>query len=227
MNVTRLFIPSLILTCQVAGQLREYRARAGEKKHGRYPALMDAPADSNSHHFTVDGSLMGKAKKRKLLKPTSRPYIKPSNSSTRLPTSTKKVKATPQRPTIPFETTSRILLLGDGDFSFARSLIEHHSCISLYATSFDTRSGILSKYPQAAANAKVIEAEDGSKVEYGVDATKLGRAGGGGKEIRKGGWNNIVFNFPHVGGLTKDVNRQVRANQGAVSPLTGYQLHKS
>ena len=46
-----------------------------------------------------------------------------------------------------------------------------------------------------------------------MDATKLGRPGGGGKAIRKGDWDRIVFNFPHVGGLTKDVNRQVRHNQ--------------
>ncbi len=51
----------------------------------------------------------------------------------------------------------------------------------------------------------------GNKVLYGVDATKLGK---GGKEIRKGGWDRIVFNFPHVGGVTRDVNRQVRYNQG-------------
>ena len=48
---------------------------------------------------------------------------------------------------------------------------------------------------------------------YGVDATRLGKAGGGGKEVRSGPWDRIVFNFPHVGGLTKDVNRQVRHNQ--------------
>jgi Domain of unknown function (DUF2431) len=30
---------------------------------------------------------------------------------------------------------------------------------------------------------------------------------------RKGPYNKIVFNFPHVGGLSTDVNRQVRANQ--------------
>ena len=30
---------------------------------------------------------------------------------------------------------------------------------------------------------------------------------------RKAPYNKIVFNFPHVGGLSKDVNRQVRANQ--------------
>ena len=47
---------------------------------------------------------------------------------------------------------------------------------------------------------------------YSVDATKLAK---GGKEIRrKGGWDRVVFNFPHVGGVTRDVNRQVRYNQG-------------
>ena len=30
---------------------------------------------------------------------------------------------------------------------------------------------------------------------------------------RKAPYNKIVFNFPHVGGLSTDVNRQVRANQ--------------
>ena len=46
---------------------------------------------------------------------------------------------------------------------------------------------------------------------YNIDATKLSKAG---KEVKKGGFDRIVFNFPHVGGLTKDVNRQVRHNQG-------------
>ena len=52
---------------------------------------------------------------------------------------------------------------------------------------------------------------------FGVDATKLGKPGaldGGGKEVRKGNFDRVIFNFPHVGGLTKDVNRQVRYNQG-------------
>lgn len=65
-------------------------------------------------------------------------------------------------------------------------------------------------------------------VLYSVDARKLGSAGGGGKEIRNGfshlkrknqgttpsgPWDKICFNFPHVGGLSTDVNRQVRSNQ--------------
>ncbi len=73
-----------------------------------------------------------------------------------------------------------------------------------------------SKYPQASCNIAALEAEDNCIVRYGVDATKLGKAGGdgGGKEVKRGGFDKVVFNFPHVGGLTKDVNRQVRHNQG-------------
>lgn len=70
---------------------------------------------------------------------------------------------------------------------------------------------LLEKYPQAASLIKALEAEPELKLRYGIDATKLEKAG---KEVRKGDFDRIVFNFPHVGGLTKDVNRQVRHNQG-------------
>ena len=168
---------------------------------------------------------MGKAKKglQKNIKPSSDRRKNPGKPKLALP-KLKKAKSKVIKPLqqqqhkiiIPFEPEHRVLLVGEGDFSFARSLLEHHKVTYIYATCLDTRSGVLSKYPQAATHLKVIEGQDTSQVEYGVDATKLGRAGGGGggKEVRKGGWDRIVFNFPHVGGLTKDVNRQVRANQG-------------
>lgn len=75
----------------------------------------------------------------------------------------------------------------------------------------------------------------GPDVLFSVDARKLGSAVGGGKVVRSGfprryprraawekhipnqttggPWDVICFNFPHVGGLSTDVNRQVRANQ--------------
>lgn len=65
----------------------------------------------------------------------------------------------------------------------------------------------------------VIE-DGGGKVRFGVDVSgtkrgtvvkKIGGDGEGGL-----GWERIIFNFPHVGGKTKDVNRQVRFNQGTV-----------
>jgi 25S rRNA (uracil2634-N3)-methyltransferase len=49
-------------------------------------------------------------------------------------------------------------------------------------------------------------------VHYGINATKL--SGVHSKLLRTHSpFTKIVFNFPHVGGLSTDVNRQVRANQ--------------
>ncbi|RHZ50261.1 25S rRNA (uracil2634-N3)-methyltransferase [Aspergillus thermomutatus] len=79
----------------------------------------------------------------------------------------------------------------------------------------------------------------GPNVLFAVDARKLGSSAGGGKDVRTGfarrerkrpawqesrqktepatttggPWDVICFNFPHVGGLSTDVNRQVRSNQ--------------
>ncbi|KAI4270817.1 MAG: hypothetical protein LQ337_006446 [Flavoplaca oasis] len=126
-----------------------------------------------------------------------------------------------QIPTIPFEPAHRILLVGEGDFSFAHSLYTSHHCENLIATCFDSAMALAEKYPQSTRNIQELEnatCKDETvkvKILYGVDATKLGKGGlgSGGKEVKKGDFDRIVFNFPHVGGLTKDVNRQVRHNQ--------------
>ena len=101
-----------------------------------------------------------------------------------------------------------------GDFSFAHSLHLHHACTALTATTIETRDTLLTKYPQAASHINTLELA-AQKVLFSIDATKLGLPvpSGGGPAIRKALWDRIVFNFPHVGGLTKDINRQVRANQ--------------
>ena len=167
---------------------------------------------------------MGKSKSRKAQNSHQKTRKKQQRQvhSKKPPTKKSKVRKPQVAPPIlvPFEKTNRILLVGEGDFSFSRSLLEEHHCTSLHATCFDTRSAALSKYPQAAGHIKCLEAS-GCKVGYGVDATKLGRPGGsgGGNGVRNGGWDRILFNFPHVGGLTKDVNRQVRANQGTESAV--------
>ena len=162
---------------------------------------------------------MGKAKKSALKKRPSKPYSRPAmpNSKPKGALTSSKKSTFQPTPIIPFKPTDQILLVGEGDFSFSHSLLKTHDCNSLFATSFDTRPVILAKYPQAASNLQVLEgAQEGrSRVLYDVNATKIGtsRLGSGGKIIKKGGFDRIVFNFPHVGGLTKNVDRQIRYNQ--------------
>ncbi|KPI34305.1 uncharacterized protein AB675_11075 [Cyphellophora attinorum] len=170
---------------------------------------------------------------------------------------------------VPFSSHDRILLIGEGDFSFALSLIKHHRLLAVTATCYDSQRQLVEKYPRVMTTieqldtkaAKVDDSEatnnegdvseerevvfEGfspppttarpssnppislppqpnpsshhqlpsfsqtrSRVLYSIDATQLPRH-------RKSLFchQQRVFNFPHVGGLSTDVNRQVRANQ--------------
>ncbi|KLJ09466.1 hypothetical protein EMPG_15117 [Blastomyces silverae] len=247
---------------------------------------------------------------------TSAPAFKEAHGGAKEKPNSKNANANAQSrpPTIPFQKGDRILLVGEGDFSFALSLAMHHGCKNLLATSYDAEQALYEKYPQAKLHIEKLcsrgsetssspsrplkrkreetegfenddsdneekeerEAKDEDqnpktqdieqkrpetqdaqnqvpKVLFSIDARKLGSGlAGGAKAIRNGfprataplpvgknrnhrpwkdatnslqhqnhqqhtghggPWDIICFNFPHVGGLSTDVNRQVRANQ--------------
>ncbi|CCU76029.1 unnamed protein product [Blumeria hordei] len=119
-----------------------------------------------------------------------------------------------RRPTIPFACTERILLVSDGDLSFACSLLQHHGCTRLMVTVFEKEDELAIKYPETApANVQALTAA-AVPLRFGLDITQpkpWSWACEG--PHRRGTMDRIICNFPHVGGKTTDVNRQVRYNQ--------------
>jgi 25S rRNA (uracil2634-N3)-methyltransferase len=138
---------------------------------------------------------------------------------------------------IPFKPTDRVLLLGEGDFSFSRSLVRHHGIHHLTATSYDSEASVVEKYPQVRENVGFLRSQ-GVVVAHGVDAggahkvkavrkrrgemaPKIPSDGDDDGEEQQGkagredacGFNVIGFMFPHVGGKSTDMDRQIHANQ--------------
>ncbi|KAJ2779671.1 Meiotic nuclear division protein 1 [Coemansia javaensis] len=109
----------------------------------------------------------------------------------------------------PYRRGQTILLVGEGNFSFARSVAEQLGAAGgVVATAYDARETAGEKYPDLDAHVAAVERLGGT-VLFGVDGTQLARH----KRLRARRFSRIVFNFPHVGLGIKDQDRNVRANQ--------------
>ena len=62
--------------------------------------------------------------------------------------------------------------IGDGDFSFARSLSRMRICRSLTASTMDSQSKLFSSFDSSRSNVQAI-LSDGHQVIYNVDATRI------------------------------------------------------
>jgi 25S rRNA (uracil2634-N3)-methyltransferase len=97
----------------------------------------------------------------------------------------------------PYEFNDKILLVGEGNFSFARSLVESvvHGGDNIIATCYDSQEVLHEKYEdESKGNVQVIQ-ELGGTVLFEVDATHLDKC----KAIKQQKFSKIVFNFPHAG----------------------------
>ncbi|CAK5264476.1 unnamed protein product, partial [Mycena citricolor] len=120
-----------------------------------------------------------------------------------------------RRQTIPFLPTEKILLIGEGNFSFAHALIhdapavlEHLPPRNVTATAYDSEEECYSKYPEAEELVSRLRAA-GSEVLFSVDTTKLEKIAA----FKGRTWDKIVWNFPHAGKGIADQDRNILSNQ--------------
>ncbi|KAJ0044682.1 hypothetical protein Pint_03689 [Pistacia integerrima] len=94
-----------------------------------------------------------------------------------------------------YSSAHQILLVGEGDFSFAACLAKAFgSAANMIATSLDSREMLTQKY--SSANSNLIELEKrGCTIVHGVDANTMSHH----PLLRGKSFDRIVFNFPHAG----------------------------
>ncbi|PSS29684.1 hypothetical protein PHLCEN_2v2832 [Hermanssonia centrifuga] len=117
--------------------------------------------------------------------------------------------------TVPFKPTHKILLIGEGNFSFAHALVfdppptlQYLPAASVTATAYDTEEECYTKYSSAKEVVRNLR-EKGAEIIFGVDATKLEKHA----VLKSRKFDRIVWNFPHAGKGITDQDRNILSNQ--------------
>ncbi|KAH7282560.1 hypothetical protein KP509_35G036600 [Ceratopteris richardii] len=99
-----------------------------------------------------------------------------------------------------YNSDQHILLVGEGDFSFAASLAsEFKNAPHLLATSLDSLETLLQKYPATFQRSLKQMKEAGVEVMHDIDIRTMVNDG----RLRHRRFDRIVYNFPHSGFLQK------------------------
>ncbi|KIY50491.1 hypothetical protein FISHEDRAFT_38857 [Fistulina hepatica ATCC 64428] len=122
----------------------------------------------------------------------------------------------PLRRTVPFNSADRILLIGEGNFSYAIALLRDPPPelaplvpVNVVATAYDTEDECYAKYPDSAQKNVSELRERGVLVIFGVDATCLEKQA----SLKGRRFERIVWNFPHAGKGIADQDRNILSNQ--------------
>ncbi|KAL6073698.1 Ferredoxin-fold anticodon-binding domain-containing protein 1 [Balamuthia mandrillaris] len=165
------------------------------------------------------------SKKPRLVPPRHFPPPPPTNADSK-----KKKAAAPQklRPQMPYTLEHpRILVLGDGNFSFSLALsklLERSfplSFPSIFATVYDSEEILHQKYPDARAIVQELEEKRGVSVHYEVDATDLRQL----KPLQGMSFHYVVFNFPHIGEGIKNQDLNIEKNRNVIKAFLLQALH--
>lgn len=147
-------------------------------------------------------------KARKMHGGRSAPKVEKTVKQQKLSSNAKGKGPSTRRPTVPFQSTDTILLIGEGNFSFALALarpstsrmeLAHLAYLppkNITATAYDSEKDCYSKYPEAEEIVASLR-EWGVEVLFSVDATKLEWV----SALKGRSWSKIVWNFPHAGTL--------------------------
>ncbi|KAH7861021.1 hypothetical protein Vadar_020693 [Vaccinium darrowii] len=94
-----------------------------------------------------------------------------------------------------YGNNQKILLVGEGDFSFAACLAKAFgSAVNMVATSLDSQELLMIKHPTANANLEKLEGL-GCTILHEVDAKTMGCD----PRLTSKLFDRVVFNFPHAG----------------------------
>ena len=108
-------------------------------------------------------------------------------------------------------SSSSVLTVGDGDFSFSLSLAKHIQVKNLTATSYETFETLQGTYPHIEERIEELKQSD-CTILYNIDATKLSAS------FPKQKFDCIVWNFPctAVGQGQDGQNQEMEENQKLV-----------
>ena len=113
-----------------------------------------------------------------------------------------------------YNMEEKILVVGDGDFSFSAGLVSHRKGRGrgLTLTSYDSAQEVLKKYPKTAKSNISKAAAAGAVILHGVDATNLSKTFANKLAGEEGTFDRIIFNFPHSGSQRVHLNRELLYN---------------
>ncbi|KAL6999083.1 25S rRNA (uracil2634-N3)-methyltransferase [Sarracenia purpurea var. burkii] len=112
-----------------------------------------------------------------------------------------------------YSSCQKILLVGEGDFSFSASLaVAFGSAHNMIATSLNSQGFLSSNYKSAMSNIQILRSR-GAKVMHDVDATQMANS-----FLFQGmTFDRIVFNFPHAGFISGELREsQLRRHRKLV-----------